>query len=236
MDERATLHLIVVCAGGRATEVASYIQDLQSAGEPIVVQGYVDDHRFDAIFEGAPLLGGVKGLGPFLAARRDRQFVYLIANGDNRTRADLAHRIEELGADNLTPWTLRHPTATIGDSVTVGAGTCVAPSAVITSHASIGDHCIVNAVSAISHDTTIGSFVHVSSGVSIGSYVTLGEGSFVGAGATIVSDIQVGEWSSVAPGAVVTDDVPPHVTVMGAPARIVQRHGRATRTAAFSLK
>jgi sugar O-acyltransferase (sialic acid O-acetyltransferase NeuD family) len=236
MDESVPLHLVIVCAGGRASEVASYIRDIQGRGATIVVHGYVDDHRFDSVFEGAPILGGIKELGAFLAARRETQYAYVTAIGDNRSRADLVRRIDDLGATNLEPWVLRHPAACIGDSVTIGPGSSIAPAAVITSRGTVGSHCLVGPLCSISHDATLDSFVHVSPGALIGSYVTLGEGSFIGAGATIMSDTKVGEWSSVGPGAVVTDDVPPHVTVMGSPARIVQRHGRSVRQAAFSLK
>lgn len=236
MDERAVLRLVIVCAGGRASEFASYLRDLQIAGERVVVQGYVDDHRFDTTFEGAPILGSVGQLGAFLDRHHDQQHHYLTALSDNRARADLVRRVEELGAPNLKPWTLRHPTAIIGHSVEIGVGTCIAPLAVITAHATIGEHCIVNAMSSISHDTVLESFVNVSAGVSIGAHVTLGQGSSVGAGATITSDIQVGEWSVIGAGAVVTDDVPSHVTVAGAPARIVQRHGRGARQSLLMFK
>jgi acetyltransferase EpsM len=236
MDERAVLRLVIVGAGGRASEVASYLRDLQVAGQKIVVLGYVDDHRFDAKFEGAPILGGVGQIGALLDRHQDQQIHYLTAISDNRARADLVRRIEGLGAENLKPWTLCHPTAIVGRSVEVGVGTCIAPSAVITAHAAIGEHCLVNVMSSISHDTVLASFVNVDSGVSIGSHVTLGQGSSIGAGATVTGDVQVGAWSLIGPGAVVTDDVPSHVTVAGAPARIVQRHGRGMRQSLLMFK
>jgi UDP-perosamine 4-acetyltransferase len=90
-------------------------------------------------------------------------------------------------------------------------------------------HSILNVHSAVFHDSVVSAFVNVESGVSIGRRVTLGTGCSVGAGATVTDDVQVGEWSIVGPGAVVEDNVPAHVTVTGAPARIVQRHGRGMR-------
>jgi acetyltransferase EpsM len=236
MDERAVLRLVIVGAGGRASEIASYVRDLQVAGQHVAVQGYVDDHRFDTTFEGAPILGGIGQLGAFVDRHHGQQIHYLTAIGDNRARAGVVRRIEELAAPNLMPWTLCHPTAIVGQSVEIGVGTCIAPSAVITAHATVGEHCIINVMSSISHDTVLESFVNVNAGVSIGAHVTLGQGSFVGAGATVTSDIQVGEWSVIGPGAVVTDDVPSHVTVAGAPARIVQRHGRGTRQSLLMFK
>jgi acetyltransferase-like isoleucine patch superfamily enzyme len=90
-------------------------------------------------------------------------------------------------------------------------------------------HVILNVHSAVFHDSVINAFVNIESGVSIGRRVTLGTGCSIGAGATVTDDVQVGEWSVIGAGAVVEDNVPAHVTVTGAPARIVQRHGRAMR-------
>jgi acetyltransferase-like isoleucine patch superfamily enzyme len=81
----------------------------------------------------------------------------------------------------------------------------------------------------VSHDAILAPLVNVNPGASICAGVRLGEGCTVGAGATVTDDVQVGEWSVICPGAVVIDDVPAHVTVEGAPARIVQRHGRGAR-------
>jgi len=195
----------------------------------MVVQGYVDEHRFDTVFEGAPILGGIGQLGAFLDRHHDQQIHYVTAISDNRARADLVRRIDELGAPNLTPWTLCHPSAIVGQSVEIGVGTCIAPSAVVTANTTIGEHCIVNMMSSISHHSVLESFVNVNAGVAIGAHVALGRGSFVGAGATVTGDVQVGEWSVIGAGAVVIDDVPSNVTVAGAPARIVQRHGRGMR-------
>jgi sugar O-acyltransferase (sialic acid O-acetyltransferase NeuD family) len=229
MDEGMLRELIIVCAGSFASELASYVRDLQVVGEPVIVRGFVDDHRFESTYEGAPLLGRIEQLRSFLDAHSDSQFSYLSAVGDNWTRRDVVQRVERLRAANLVPWSARHPKAIVGDSVEVGAGVCLAPGAIVTAHVTIGDHCIVNINSSVSHGSVLESFVHVGPSASICGGVTLGEGCCVGAGATVVDDVQVGAWSIIGAGAVVTDDVPAHVTVMGTPARIVQRHRRGMR-------
>jgi acetyltransferase EpsM len=229
MEPSVPRQLIVVCAGGHASELAAYIRDRQIVGGPIFVRGFVDDHRFEPTYEGAPILGGIEQLGAFLLAHPDDQFSYITAVGDNRARADVVRRVERLGAANLTPWTAQHATAIVGDTVEVGAGTCLGPGAIVTANVTIGEHCILNANSSVSHGSELARFVNVNPGASICADVTLGEGCYIGAGATVTGDVQIGAWSVIGAGSVVTEDVPAHVTVVGAPARIVQRHGRGMR-------
>jgi acetyltransferase EpsM len=230
----ASRPLIIVCAGGFASEVGSYVQNLRTSGDPMHVRGFVDDHRFESRFEDAPLLGGIEQFGKFLAAHPDEEFLYVAAVGDNRTRADIVRRVERLGAPNLLPATIRHTTAVLGPDAEIGAGSFFGPGTIITSHVTVREHCILNTNSSVSHSASLGAYVHIAPGASICSGVVIEEGGYIGAGATVANDVLVGAWSVIGAGAVVTDDVPAHVTVMGSPARIVQRHGRSARQPMFA--
>jgi len=131
MTESVSRPLIVVCAGGHAAELASYFRALQVGGEPTYVRAFVDDHRFEPTYEGIPLLGGIDKLGTFLADHAAEQFSYITAIGDNRTRADVVRRVQELEAPNLAAWTVLHATAIVGDTVDIGAGTCLGPGVIV---------------------------------------------------------------------------------------------------------
>ncbi len=52
---------------------------------------------------------------------------------------------------------------------------------------------------------------------------TVGHGVVIGAGAILLGPIEVGEGARVGAGSVVVKSVPPHVTVVGVPGRVVQR-------------
>jgi len=51
---------------------------------------------------------------------------------------------------------------------------------------------------------------------------TLGSGIFIGAGAKVIGGVAVGNGAKIGANAVVVEDVPPDVTVVGIPARVVR--------------
>jgi acetyltransferase EpsM len=66
--------------------------------------------------------------------------------------------------------------------------------------------------------------VNINPGVTVCGDVRIGEGSYIGAGATIKDKVSIGQWSVIGAGAVVISDIPPHVTAIGVPARVIKDH------------
>jgi serine O-acetyltransferase len=91
------------------------------------------------------------------------------------------------------------------------------------------------------HGIVIGETAVIEDDVSLLHNVTLGgtgkesgdrhpkirSGVMIGAGAKILGNIEVGAGARIAAGSIVLENVPPHVTVVGAPARIVGQAGCA---------
>ena len=79
----------------------------------------------------------------------------------------------------------------------------------------------------------IGDNVSILQGVTLGGtgkadedrHPKIGNGVLIGAGAIILGNIKIGECARVSAGSVVVKDVPPRVTVVGVPARIVGEAG-----------
>ena len=55
----------------------------------------------------------------------------------------------------------------------------------------------------------------------------IGNGVLIGAGATVIGNIRIGDCARIGAGSVVVKEVPPRVTVVGVPARIVGEAGAA---------
>lgn len=216
-----TPSLVLIAAGGHAAELYSYLCDLEAVGEAPNLLGVIDEVKPAGPWEETRILGGFDALARLLAGRAS-SLHYLTAMGNNSVRRRLVDKAETAG--RVIPWTLRHPSAYVGRSVHVGAGTLLAPSSIVTTRARIGRHCILNVKASVSHDCVIGDFVNINPNATVAGNVRLGDGVFLGAGATVINGVMVGAWSTVGAGAVVVRDIPPYVTAVGVPARVIKYH------------
>ena len=215
--------LYVVGAGGHAREVAAYVSDMALSGTAISLRGFFDDRLAPGMHGRLSVLGP---LGGIVDVQTDAEpVVYLTALGDNITRRRVVERVEALSGGTLAAWKLVHPRAWLGEEIEIGEGTCVAPAAVLTCHVRLGRHCIVNVKASISHDCSVGDFANINPGATICGGVTIGDGAYIGAGATIKDKVSIGAWATIGAGAVVTRDIPPNVTAVGVPARVIRHHG-----------
>lgn len=144
----------------------------------------------------------------------------IVAIGSNRARKSVARWLTENGFRLVSAV---HPSAQVARGVTIGAGTVVMAGAVVNSDTTIGDNVIVNTRTSVDHDCTIGNGVHLAPGVTLCGTVRVGEGAFVCAGATVIPNLTVGCGVTIGAGAVVIRDAPDDVTLVGAPARVLQR-------------
>ena len=216
--------LIIVGAGRHGKELAAYLQDPPGQGRRIGLAGFVDEAKRGGPFAGSKILGGFLELGRLVRRSPAKKFFYITAAGDNRTRMALVEKIEQLKAPNLQAWTYRHPDAFVGRGVQVGEGTCLVPGAILTADVRMGRHCIVNVKASVSHDCSIGDFVNLNPGATVCGDVRIGRGCYLGAGATVIDKVSIGEWTVVGAGAVVVGDLPPRVTAVGIPARVIKKH------------
>jgi len=211
-----TTRVLILGAGGHAQVVADILLRARDAGQPVIPIGYLDD---DASLHGKGLLD-LPVLGQTSALSRIPHDALIIAIGSNQIRKRIA---DALAATSETFATARHPAAIIAPDVQIGPGAMICAGVVINTGSVIGTHVILNTGCTVDHHSNIGSCVHVAPGTHLGGEVVIKEGALVGIGAIVVPRTTIGAWAVVGAGAVVTKSVPPGVTVVGVPARPLQK-------------
>ncbi|MCP4246945.1 MAG: sugar acetyltransferase [bacterium] len=212
---------IVLIGGGVH---AAVVADCIGASAIARVVGYTDREGHNPSHMrrmGLPYLGTDDRLAALIGEGTISAAVLGMAGLDHRgLRPDLVAAL-----DDVVPvwWTAIHPTATVAESADVGPGTVVFARAVINPLARIGGHAVINTAAVIEHHCEIEDFAVVSPSAALCGGVRVGRGAFIGAGAVVITDLTIGAGSVVGAGAVVVRDVPENVTVVGNPARILQR-------------
>lgn len=214
-------NLIVVGASGHARVV---IDIVRRAGIHRVV-GLVDrDTPIGTSVLGCTVVGRTEAIGDCaMAAGADG---FIVAIGDNAARERVTREIQR-SAPQLELVSAIHPSAEIGDSVVIGAGTVVMAGVVINALTRIGVGCIVNTRAAIDHDGVLGNFVSVGPGCVIAGTCTFGDGATIGIGAVVVQQRTIGERAVVGAGATVLHDIPAYTVAFGTPARVQREIPRA---------
>ena len=181
---------------------------------------FVDDAPGPSHINGQRLLTWTQ----FLAVpAAQRHAVLAIANG--AVREALARRCEQ---DGVHAWSVAAANVVQMDDVQVGAGAVLSPFVTLTSNIRIGQHFHANIYSYVEHDCVVGDYVTFAPGVRCNGNVVVEDHAYIGAGAILKQGqpgkpLVIGRGAVVGMGAVVTKSVAPGATVVGNPARLLQK-------------
>lgn len=197
---------------------------------PIARQQYGSDQNVRFVFiddagEHAECNGyAVMTWQQFLEAPADNRSVS-IAIADENVRELLTKRCADA---NVSLCDIVADNVVVGDQVTTGSGVILQPFVSLTSNVIIGRSFHANIYSYVAHDCVIGDYVTFAPRVMCNGNVHIGDYAYIGTGAIIRQGtpdkpLRIGARAVIGMGAVVTKDVPEGVTVVGNPARIMEK-------------
>lgn len=160
----------------------------------------------------------------FKELKADKKFA-LIAIANSQVREKISIQLEQ---DAIELWSVQADNVVLMDEVEISPGAALSPFVTITSNIKIGKCFHANLYSYVEHDCVIGDYVTFAPGVKCNGNIHIQDHAYIGAGAVIKQGtpdkpLVIGKGAVVGMGAVVTKSVPPGVTVVGNPARILEK-------------
>ncbi|QXR10692.1 acetyltransferase [Acinetobacter junii] len=195
-------------------------QQLQRDG--LTAELYFIDDRFDqpTVWNGHPAVN----YATFQQLQASSKHV-VIAIANSRIREKIALQLQQ---DQIKMWSIYADNVVLMDEVELGEGSALSPFVTVTSNIRIGKCFHANLYSYVEHDCLIGDYVTFAPGVKCNGNIHIHDHAYIGAGAVIKQGtpnqpLVIGQGAVIGMGAVVTKSVPAGVTVVGNPARIMQK-------------
>ncbi len=156
-------------------------------------------------------------------SKTDKRVTIAIAN--SQVREKLVQRLTE---DQIQHLDVQASNTVILDEVHMGEGSLLCPFTCLTSNIKIGKFFHANIYSYVAHDCVIGDYVTFAPGVKCNGNIHIEDHAYIGTGAVIKQGtpdqpLVIGKGAIIGMGAVVTKSVPAGVTVVGNPARILEK-------------
>jgi sugar O-acyltransferase (sialic acid O-acetyltransferase NeuD family) len=181
---------------------------------------FVDDNPPEPTLNGHRVLTYAQWLSEPATSR-----LISLAIGNSSIREKLVARCV---ADAVGFFEVRAANVVMLDQVQIGPGAVLCPFVTLTSNIRIGQHFHANIYSYVAHDCVIGDFVTFAPGVQCNGNVLLEDHAYIGTGAILRqgspgNPLVIGRGAVVGMGAVVTKNVAPGTTVVGNPARLMEK-------------
>jgi sugar O-acyltransferase (sialic acid O-acetyltransferase NeuD family) len=216
-----TTQIAIYGSGGFAREVAWLVESCNEAVLRYEIVCFIDDAEANhgLVLNDVPVMG--------LAEMTVRFPGSLVVSGigSPQIREKVMEKTTFAG---LAFGTIIHPRAEYSRWIEIGEGTVICAGNILTTNVTLGRHVQINLDCTIGHDVVMGDYTTLAPGVHVSGWAHFGKRVYVGTGAVILqgtpdAPLTIGEDAVIGAGAVVTKPVPSGVTVVGVPARPLQK-------------
>lgn len=213
--------LILFGASNFGDEIVQLFRDINKSSHTAQwdIIGFLDDNLevIGKVRNGIPVLGTKEWI-----TKNDINEIYFVCViGNPKIKAKVVQYLKTNGAKFASGI---HPSVIISETSTVGEGTVITAGNILTTNIKVGNHIIINLACTVGHYSIIGDYSTINPGINISGDVVLGEGVLLGTNSTILEKMKVGDYSIIGAGAVVTKEIPPNVTAVGIPAKIIKQN------------
>ena len=213
--------IVIVGAGGFARELRWLIREINGTRSVFEFAGYVvsDLAKLGELDSRDDVVGDYR----WLEENRGRIDALAIGIGTPASRLKVGTELSTLLPGMAWP-ALVHPTVRLDlPSASLGRGVILCAGTIGTVNVVLEDFAMVNLACTLGHECRLGRGVVLNPTVNISGGVRIDDGALVGTGAQVLQYVSIGEGAVVGAGAVVTRDVAPGTTVVGMPAKPLQR-------------
>jgi len=203
--------LIIIGAGQFGRELYSWTLDGIKAGNDLNVKGFLDDNP-DSLKNYKYNIGIISDVGSYIPHEND---VFACSISNIKAKMRCCQNILAKGGAFIN---LFHPTAVVGQNVTMGQGVILGPYVILTCDLTIGNFVTISSHSGVAHDTAIGDWCCINGWCVINGCAVLEEAVFLGSNAVILPGSRVGKHAFVGAGSLVLRRVRDYEKVFGVPA------------------
>jgi len=204
--------LIIIGEGGFGREVACWAKQCKEYNKEWSIEDYIDieSEKEHTSFQVDEILNKVNKYIPL------SDFVFSIAIQSPKLKLQIAESCLNKGAAFIN---LIHPTAIIGEDVSLGLGCILCPFVVLSTNIKINNFVIFNTFSYAGLASEIGDGCTINPHCGVMISAKLGKGVFMGSSSIIFPRKSVGNYAFIGAGSVVLNNVKENEKVFGTPAR-----------------
>ncbi len=212
------MNKIAICgAGGHGAEIKMIIEDINDELPKWELVGFFDPALpKGSTVHGLPVLGNDEDL-----VKVNESLDIVIAMGDTAIRAKVFEKISQNKAISFPA--LVHPKAYVARSAVLEGGVVLFPFSFVSCHVVLGKAVLLNCAAQVGHHVRVGDYSMIMPHSVVLGDVTVGQQVLLGANSTVLQGLKIDDNVVVGTGSVVLQSVPGGATVLGNPARTINR-------------